>query len=176
MIGTGIPAVYNSGNPEPVAAMKIFPPLSEILWPPGQSLKDVAWSRRYPLLIVICIFGGWTASTIIGDKGVATQTNSAFHSSAPAPTQVACTILSIDRTSDQITVRACAGKDLATGTTITTNAALPRSSMPPRSHQLTSADHAIAPPSVLRTSVFEENTAPIYAPEQPAIAWTPERK
>lgn len=37
--------------------MKIFPPISEMIWPPGRSTAQMLWGHRYILLAVVGVLG-----------------------------------------------------------------------------------------------------------------------
>lgn len=41
--------------------MKIFPPLTEMIWPPGHSTAQVVWGHRYVLLAIL----GCVATVIV---------------------------------------------------------------------------------------------------------------
>jgi hypothetical protein len=158
--------------------MKIFPPLTEMLWPPGQDLTDVIRAQRYALLVVACIVAAWTAWPSTGEDTA--DSNNAIRSPnvasltvAASPSKPSCSALIARHATSPASEQACTEANLAPGQSIITNAALERGPMPPRSHALTASDLAIVAPSQLRKSVFDETGSPIYVIEQPALAWSP---
>jgi hypothetical protein len=173
LIGFGVPANYKAGTVEPVVAMKIFPPLTEMLWPPGSSLMDVIRSRRYPLLAVVSLIAVWGAWPSAGVSNVATRSHLTSPTNNVASANPACSSLIVDRSTSVTKELTCSDPDLQPGRSLATNAALQRASMPPRSNTLTASDLAIVAPTPLRKSVFDEGGAATYAIEKPALAWSP---
>lgn len=121
--------------------MKIFPPLSEMLWPKGWTLLDVISGWRYPLLGLIGVVCGVSFWAIADTPRLSSKNAGPLLVSGTS-----CSSLILDQQSTATTSQPCKTFRLASGASIAANRALERSALPPRDGQLTAADHAIKPP------------------------------
>ena len=154
--------------------MKIFPPLSELLWPPGRSAADILWGRRYVLLVIASIAAG-----VIAWPSIRSAQDLPGHDAtrvAAAPILVdgsACSSLSRESSPAAMRARPC-GRSfrMKAGASVAAGRALKRSALPSSSGTLTAADRAIVSPRTLRSTVWDR----INGPPPPALALSPAPK
>lgn len=152
--------------------MKIFPPLSEMLWPPGRSTADILWGRRYMLLVIASIAAGVIAwPTIRSAQDLPGHDTTRV---AAAPIQVdgsSCSTLSQRRSSVATRARPCDQSfRMKAGASVAAGQALKRSALPTSSGTLTAADRAIVSPRTLRSTVWDRLNDPS---QPPALALSP---
>lgn len=174
--------------------MKIFPPLSEMLWPKGWSFFQVVASWRTAPFALLGVAGGVAIWTITDQPfGRAAGVSGANLIVSGSCSSLSRNLVDRDTTAGACDPRRHAAGQLEAGASITAGRALQRAAMPPREGQLTAADHAIQAPKTetksqnmpepdtrpaIRTSVFDEAITPAqlmpdYAPKQPALALSP---
>ncbi|MGI9478247.1 MAG: hypothetical protein ACR2PI_16210 [Hyphomicrobiaceae bacterium] len=153
--------------------MKIFPPLSEMLWPPGYGTGRIVARYRYLLFGLagfVAVIIAWPSiqappgATSDGRERVAT---------APIVVDGAkCSALLLERDTTTTVEQPC-GRSfrMAAGDSITNSKALKRTSRPSRHGTLTAADRAIVSPrQVLRSTLWDQNNSPI---NRPSLALSP---
>ena len=151
--------------------MKIFPPLSEMLWPPGLSTAGLLWRRRYILVVMIAATAGTVAWPLI-ETDNERQAARGLRALAAATELDGSACSSLTRQSGDLDTRAKACKPfrIHIGPSVAAKQPLKRSALPLDKGTLTAADRAIVRPQNLRSTVFDDRQV---GPLAPAIALSP---
>ena len=151
--------------------MKIFPPLSEMLWPPGLSTTALLWRRRYLMLVVIVITAGSLAWSGLYTNDEPKTSNPARISADLARLDGAsCSSLTRQSGNKATRAQPCAAFRIRLGPSVRANKALKRAALPANPGTLTAADRAIVRPQILRSTVWDGSAPPAQAP---AVALSP---
>ena len=162
--------------------MKIFPPLSEMLWPPGYGVLDMA--RRYRHLLFaatgfVAVVIAWPYAHVTPQQALITALgDTSATTRAPAKSTVVeinrenCSTLLRKDVGPETVQQACAehSSRLQAGSSIAKDIALARGDQPSSGGPLTAADRAIPAPPSLRSSVWDEGKLP---PVVPPLALSP---
>jgi len=152
--------------------MKIFPPLSEMLWPPGYGTKEIVARYRYPLFALAGFAAVVLAWPFIQTPNSSSPDTTARVATAPILIDgKKCSSLRLER--NATTVQQPCGKSfrMAVGPSIASGQALKRSDMPPRNGTLTAADRAIVSPrQALRSTLWDQQSVP---GQTPSLALSP---
>lgn len=147
--------------------MKIFPPLSEMLWPLGYGAKKIVARYRYPLFAL----AGF-AAVVLAWPFIQTPNSSSPDTTtrvATAPILIdgkKCSSLRLERPTTTTVQQPC-GKSfrMTVGPSIANGKALKRGAMPPRNGTLTAADRAIVSPrQALRSTLWDQQSVPAKTP------------
>lgn len=150
--------------------MKIFPPLSEIIWPPGLSAKSALWARRYPLAVIAALALTALAWSFAGPGNIGGTLNASLIKVPGSQ----CSTLQFDRSAAAVTAMPCKAFEMKPGRSVVAGRALPREALPARPTQLTAADRAIKAPARFRPTLSQHGASrPGRTTENPAIAQSP---
>lgn len=147
--------------------MKIFPPLSEILWPPGYSTWRIVARYRYLLFGLVGFAAVVVAWPFIQAPSSPPLSSPAQVATAPVRVDGAkCSALLLKRKNATILQKPCGRSfQMAAGASIINNRALERGPQPSRNGTLTAADRAIVSPrQALRSTLWDQANSPDNIP------------
>ncbi|MFY0614486.1 MAG: hypothetical protein JXQ99_23350 [Hyphomicrobiaceae bacterium] len=147
--------------------MKIFPPLSEMLWPPGYGTKQIIARYRYVLFALAgfaAVIAAWPLIQL--PTALPSDVTERVASSPVLINGKKCSALLLERVTTTTVQRSCGDSfQMAAGASIANNKALKRSALPSRHGTLTAADRAIVSPrQALRSTLWDQTTDPGQVP------------